>query len=267
MDTNILQSEQVKKALVATLFLLCVFLGAKTISEFLKYDSLDNEIPYNVITVTGKGEAFAVADIANFSFSIDEEAPTLPEAQKKATEKGNKTLAYLKENGVDEKDIKTLSYNAGPKYEYTCSPKIAYGCVNGKNVIVGYTISNRVGVKVRNVEKAGELLTGIGERGAANMSELQFVVDDEEVLKAEARKLAIEDAKEKAEILAKDLGVDLDDITSFYENTNDYPMYSARSDTMMEKNMVGGAMANPIPQLPKGENKVMVSVSVTYKIK
>jgi uncharacterized protein YggE len=70
-------------------------------------------------------------------------------------------------------------------------------------------VTQTISIKVRVTEKAGEILSGAGSRGATNVSGLTFTVDDEEKVLAEARTKAIADAQEKAEELADELGGNL----------------------------------------------------------
>jgi uncharacterized protein YggE len=134
----------------------------------------------------------------------------------------------------------------------------------GKNVLIGYEVTQNTEVKVRDTKKAGEILAGIGGIGISNVSGLQFKVDDDEALKAEARTKAIVDSKKKAEDIAKALGVKIVRTISFYENI-DQPVYGGygMGGDMMEAK-VASAVA---PQLPTGENKIVSRVSVTYEIK
>lgn len=263
MNETIWTSEKIKKAALGALILLAVFLGARSITEILKWDSVGDEAPLNTITVTGRGEEFQVADVATFSFAVNEEAKSVSEAQKKATDKANAAIKYLKDEGIEDKDIKTSNYSAGPKREYR--PCTAFSCpVNG--IIVGYEVNQTIMVKVRDIEKAGTLLTGIVATGATNVSDLNFVIDDEEEVKEKAREKAIEDAKEKAKTLAKKLDVDLEEITSYFENND--PIFYGREMNSSKDMAMGGAMqSNTAPSLPAGENKVVVNISVTYRIK
>src|SRR4051812_26476530 len=63
------------------------------------------------ITVAGTGEISAKPDLATFTYTVTESGATTAEAQAAATAKSNKVLAYLKTQKIDDKDIKTLSYN------------------------------------------------------------------------------------------------------------------------------------------------------------
>jgi uncharacterized protein YggE len=262
-NTNLLSSLRIKQAVLGVLVLLAVFLLAKSINEFSNIGEPNMYAVQDMVTVTGKGEAFAVPDIATFSFSITEEGKDVGEANSKSSTKNNAVMKYLKDNGIAEKDIKTEGYNANPKYDYSQITCVRYPCPTQSPKLVGYEVSQTVSVKVRNADKAGEILSGVGNLGVTNISGLTFTVDDEEALKAEARTLAIEDAKAKAEKLAEDLGVKLGDISSFYEDMNPgYPMYAMESKAM---NMGGSAAG--VPDIAKGENKVTVNVNVSYRLK
>jgi len=90
-----------------------------------------------------------------------------------------------------------------------------------------------------------------------------FAIDDEDGLKAEARKIAIEKARAKAEVLARDLGVSLVRVVSFSEGGY-YPMYSRATSVGMEK---GIGDDSSMPEIPHGEENITSSVTVTYEIR
>jgi uncharacterized protein len=219
-----------------------------------------------VITVQGEGEVMVRPDIGEFSFSVMAEGADAAEAQTKSAEAINAVLAYLKEAGVEDKDIKTQNYYLNPKYRYdevACSP-YSY-CPPSNPVIDGYEVSQTVTVKVRDLDKSGELISGVGEKGATNISSLQFTVDDESATKAEAREMAIADAKEKADKLAKDLGVRIVRMTGFWEDQGGYyPMYDKAYGGADMAREQSAAMS---PDMPLGENSVMSTVSITYEVK
>lgn len=239
------------------------FLLTKTFSEFGK---IENPQGYpTTISVTGEGEAVAVPDVATFTFSVVETSEDVASAQELATEKSNEVLSYLKEAGIEDKDIKTTNYDVYPKYEWiqpVCISEI--NCPRGQNELVGYEVSQTVKIKVRDIERAGDLLSGIGSFNVSRVGSLGFEVDDEDALVAEARSKAISDAKEKAKVLAKELGVKLGDVMGFSENTGyDGPMYR-----MEEAYGLGGdAMKSSAPQIPAGENSFLRTVYITYEIK
>lgn len=243
------------------LLLLSVFLLTQIVTEVKDWRS-DGEYATNTITVSGIGEVFAVPDIATFNFRVESVADSAEAAQSDSTEIMNGALAYLKDKGIDEKDIKTTSYNVGPKYEYR--PCTGFSCPPSNRELVGYEVSQNVTVKVRETEEAGEILSGISGKGVTNISSLQFTIDDTDKLREEARSQAVADAKEKAEKLADDLGVKIKKVVSFNEGGNSGPpmMYLERgvSDMVIESSAVA-------PELPVGENTITSNVSITYEIK
>ncbi|MBU2263126.1 SIMPL domain-containing protein [Patescibacteria group bacterium] len=233
---------------------LAIFLAIQAYNGFQEGKYIGKDImPSNTITVSAAGEVFAKPDIAQISVSAVREAKTVLEAQKSHTESINKIVAYLKDSGIEEKDIRTSAYNIYPRYDYLRDKG---------QVFRGYEVSQTLDVKIRDLEKVGKILGGVAEMGANQVGGINFVIDDEDAVKEEARKQAIDKAKEKADQIAKDLGVSFGRLVSFYESSGDFPIYRS----YMTEGM-GGAEPVPVPEIPSGENKVTVTINLTYEIK
>jgi hypothetical protein len=225
-----------------------------------------------LISVSGEGEVFAVPDTAQFTFTVFEIAATVNVAQEVVTETQNKIIDFLKGEGISEENIKTVGYNIYPRYEYQRSA-IPLGAPSGvepvyypegRQVIVGYEVRHTIKVKVKETERAGELISGVTSLGANEVSGVSFTIEDEEAIKREARTKAIEDAKEKAEQLVKDLGVRLGPLVRFEESSGDYPIYFERSFALEEG--FGGDDVSA-PQIPAGENRIVIRVNLGYEIR
>ncbi len=264
------QKRRFINALVVAVVLLAAFLAAQTLNAIRQNSYIGRGVyPSNVISVSGTGEVLAVPDVASFSFSVVEEGKTVKEGQDKATKKINAIIDAVKALGVEEKDIKTTNYSSYPKYDYSYPSVCANGyCPPGKQVLTGYEVNQSITVKVRKTDTAGDVLTKVGDLGASNISGLDFVIDDLDAVKDQAREKAVADAKAKAKVLAKTLGVSLDKVVNFYESGDGgYPiMY--RAEAMDSKVMMGGAVAPQAatPSIPSGENKVVSNVTITYEI-
>lgn len=260
---ELMNDKKMRIALLAVLVLLALFLLAKTWDA--AFGRGPNE-PMNLITVTGTGEAVVIPDVAQVDFTVTEQGATVTEAQTKATEKANAALEYLKQQGIEDKDVKTTYYSVNPRYEYN-NQSCAYGMpcppVSSSPKIIGYEVSQSVQVKIRDTAKAGQVLEGLGSLNVQNISGPNFTVDDEDAVRAEAREAAIKEAREKAKVLAKQLGVRLGKTVSFYENEGPYPMYGYGKGGAMESDIRVSAVA---PTLPTGQNETEVSVSITYEI-
>lgn len=258
-----------RRLLLAIAIALAAFLGLKAIGEFMELRYIGAGVmPANTIYVSGYGEAVAVPDIATFTYSVVSEKPTVAAAQDDATTKANAITAYLKGAGVEERDIQTTGYSVYPQYEYEQIVCITYPCPSGQQKLRGYEVRQTTTIKVRDTAKAGELLTEVGNRGATEVSGLNFTFDNPDAVEAEARDKAIADAKQKAETLARSLGVRLVRIVSFNESSGGYPVpyYSAR-DVMMNMGGVAESAVLKAPEISTGENKVSSNVSISYEIR
>lgn len=259
------QNGMVVKLLALFLGILSIFFLVKTYGSLKENGFIGKDVyPQTTISVTGEGEMSAVPDIATLSFSVVEEAKTVGEAQDLANKKMSKALAFLKEKGVEEKNIKTIGYNIYPNYEYP-KPSPYLSTPSGQRVLVGYEVNQNISVRLEDIDKAGEVLSGLGSLEVSNVSGLNFEIDDEDGLRREAREMAIEEAQGKARELAKDLGVSLVKMVSYSSNDgNVYPQY-AKMD--MAYGLGGSNESSSIAEIPVGENDIKVTVYLTYEIK
>lgn len=265
-------SGRIRWAVFAAVVLLAVFLAIQAIAGLMGLRFIGSGLQAtNTITVSGTGDAYAVPDTGEFTFSVVSDKATVADAQADATAKINVLTQYLKGAGVADADIKTVDYSVSPQYEYSSAvcPQVSSSsgapiyCPPGKQTLKGYEVRQTTDVKVRDTSKAGDLLAGVGSRGATEVSGLNFTVDDPTAVQDEARTKAIADAKTKADELAKELGVTLVRVTSFSENNGGYPvpMYS------MTAASGGEAKAAVAPDISTGQNKVTSNVTVTYEIR
>lgn len=219
---------------------------------------------FRSFSVSGEGKVVSVPDVAKFTFSvITEGGKNLGELQKKNVAMMNEAIKYVKDQGVKEKDIKTEGFNVEPRYQY-------YGCREGAcppAEIVGYTVRQTVGVKVRDFDKAGDILSGVVSHGANNVSDLQFTIDDPSIVMAKAREQAIQKAKEKAEQIADAGGFSLGRLLGVSE-VGHQPMYDNyfRNAKVMSMNE-SSASVTSAPSIEIGSQDISVSISLQYEIK
>lgn len=210
-------------------------------------------------SVTGSGTVYAKADIANLEVGLKTGAKkTAAEATSESTKKMNEIISELNALGIEEKDIKTSNYNLSPVYNYTNE--------RGQE-LVGYEVTQNVSLKIRDLSKIGDVISKTTEKGANQIGNINFTIDDEFELKNQARELAIEKAKEKAVLIAEQSGMKLGDIKGVYENYNDYQPIVAYSNAKMEMAMDGVGGALQTPSIQAGQNEVKVEVTLTYEIK
>jgi len=226
----------------------------------------------NMVSFSGEGRIFAKPDIAAISFSIVTEATTSKAAQNANSHESKKIVDFLKSQGIDEKDIKTIGYNIYPQYKYPRPVPVLpresgssyppeYYDSNPK--ISGYQVNQSFEIKVRDLDKVSAVLDGLVTAGANQINHLGFRVDDIEKVQNEARTQAIKDAKMKAGDLKKKLGIRLGRIINYSEGGG-YPPYLLEARALAPGGAGGDIQG---PSVPPGENEIVVNVIITYQIR
>lgn len=261
--SEILDNGGVRIALIGALSILALFLLAQTITIAANFGRPG--VPAtDTITVRGDGQATLPPDVARVSFSVQNTAPAVADAQAATTKQANAALAYVKSQGVADKDVKTLSYNISPQYSYSdpCPRGALCPTYSGTPRITGYQVSETIQVTMRDLSAVGTLLGGLGKLGVQNVNGPAFALDDATAGSDAARADAIDNAKTQADLLAKQLGVHLGKIVNFSESSGGYayPTYAMSAGATDLK-------ATPAPNVPVGENTYNASVSITYEIR
>jgi uncharacterized protein len=251
---------------LATIAMVGVVVALLSYAYFTLKQAQEWNMGPTTISISGTGEVMAKPDIAQFSFSVRGDGADAAAAQEKSGTIINAITEYLKGAGIEEKDIKTESYNLSPRFKYEQKPCL-FGqyCPPGEQIADGFEVVQTISVKVRNLDAAGTHVVEVGKLGATDISGISFTIDDEDVLKAQARELAIDNAQEKAIATANALNMRLGKMTGFYEEVpgmNPYmsavPMMDARAADVKSFEAVN---------LPTGENTVTSQVTLTFIVK
>jgi uncharacterized protein YggE len=245
---------------VLSLFVLVLFINEIKASGYIGGQNMPT------ISVSGEGDVMATSDIATITVNLSKDGTTTKEAQDALNTSIASTLAYLKTQNIADADIQSqyggLSPKYGPTSQIAC---FAFPCPpQSSPKIVGYTAAQSITIKVRAVDSASDVRTGLANLGITDISGPDFTIDNPESYNDQARAKAIADAQSKAQVLAKELGVHLGKITSFSEDNNGVVMPMAFDAKAMS---VGSAAAAPAPVLPTGQNKITSNVNITYEIK
>lgn len=261
---DIFSSGGVRIALTGALSILALFLLAQTITTAQNFGR--PSVPASdTVTVTGAGQATLPPDVAQVSFTVENSAPSVADAQAATTKQANAAIDFVKGQGILDKDVKTLSYTIAPQYSYPNPCPVGAMCpaYSGTPKIIGYQVSESIQVTIRNLSSVGAFLGGLGKLSVQNISGPNFALDDSSAGYDAARADAILKAKAQATLLASQLGVHLGKIVNFSESSGTYP-------TPMYNTMSTGAQdmkAASAPSVPVGENTYNASVSITYEIR
>lgn len=243
-----------KKSTVFLATLLTLAVTAIVIVALVMADKVKNEDRFSV---SGSGKVYAKADIANIQVGIKTEAKkTAAEATAESTAKMNDIVAELKKIGISEKDMQTTDYNLNPVYNWT---------EKGGQTLLGYEVSQNLTLKIRALDKIGDVIAKTTEKGANQIGNISFTIDDEYNLRNQARELAIKKAQEKAGLIAKQSGMKLGKVKSVIENQDITPTPIIYANAKMLSADSAGALNSP--SIQSGQNEIKVDVTVVYEVK
>lgn len=207
------------------------------------------------ISVRGEGMIATSPDQVRLNVSVNTQGQTASVAMRSASGRTSEILALLKSMGVDEKNIQTSRVNVSPTYDY--SKQIQ------PPPIIGYNSTNDFAVlfKGKLMDKVGEFVDKAVGAGASNFGGLQYEASTQRELEREALKKAADDAKARAEVLAKQLGASLGQVMTISESVSGggpVPMMM-RSAAVMD-----ASSAAPMMQ---GELSIRAEVHVVFELK
>jgi hypothetical protein len=240
---------------LALLIIYTVFAIQKTAKETQYVGANGNQ---NTINISETGTVYAVPDIALVTFTAITQESTINQALQKNNDKANGIIDFLKRQGINDADMKIVDFNIYPQYEWQTKGVDLTIYPLGKRVITAYQAVESVEAKMRDTDLIGRNIQGSLEAGASQVSGLQFTIDKEEDFKKQARQIAMTNAKAKAQEIADGMGVRLGEPVSFTES------YYAPSFSATDK-ATAGTGSNM--QIVVGENKIEVTVNVSYEIK
>jgi hypothetical protein len=200
------------------------------------------------IHVAGTGTVKLKPDIANVQIGVQ---TFNADAQVAVSENNDRTQAIIdavKQLGVADKDIQTTQFSVTPQRDWT----------KPDPNIIGFQVNNTVAVKMRNLDDVGKVLQASVDAGANNIFGLDFTVDDPTPFKNDARVKAIEDARQRAESMAKASGVKVGKPTSIVET-------SAGTPPIYRTNLDKAAAESSVP-VEVGELELTVTVDVVFEI-
>lgn len=209
--------------------------------------------PETTLSISASGEVSRSPDIATITAGVQTEAPTASQAMSQNAERMEGVYKALRDASVAERDMQTSNLSLQPSYDYSnrdgAPPKVT-----------GYTASNQLSVKVRDLDNLGRTMDAIVAQGGNTISGLQFGLDDPSEARDEARRQAIQKAVERANLYAEATGYRVARIVTISESSNNYsppmPMMAVRSEA-----------ADATTQVSGGEVGYSVDVNVTFELR
>src|SRR4051812_11801172 len=207
-----------------------------------------------VIVTSGEGVVKRAPDRAFVAVAAESRARTASEAQKLNTDAMNAVLDKIKSLGVAAEAIHTTGYTLQPDFEYQ----------NGRQNVRGYISRNQVDVRVDDLAKLGDIMANAVGTGATNVSGVRFDLKDRHGAESEALRLAVRDARRRADAAASGAGVKIVQVMRVDEqrevdNIRPMPMAMARGG------MTADVAQAPVP-VEGGQIEVRSHVTLTVRI-
>jgi len=206
------------------------------------------------IVVSGEGEATVAPDMALLSLSVMREAKTARAALDANNDAMAAVIAAMKSSGIADRDLQTAGIQISPRYNYTNKPDGSQ-----QADLVAYQVTNTLAVRVRDIDKTGEIIDKAVSLGVNQGGDVSFTNEDPAATITAARKKAVADAVAKARTLAEAAGVSLGKVLEISDqNVAPAPM------PIQAKAFDSARSAVPVQG---GENSYRVQVTVTFELK
>ena len=208
-----------------------------------------------LVSVTGVGEVKVQPDEIVLNVGVDVRDKNLDAARQQSETRVADLLKYLKKAGIDEKYIQSTNLSVYPQYgEF------------GQTTPEAYMTQRSVTVTIKNVTRFDEILTGIYKTGANRVDGIEYRTSELQKHREQARKLAMQAAKQKAVALTSELGAKVGRVYNINETSAEgspSPLYRIRGTNKMMESAVADASG---PTIAVGQITVSASVDVSFVI-
>lgn len=168
------------------------------------------ETPRPTLSVDGQGTGTAAPDMATVTIGVTTQGEDAAKAQNDNAWVSNQIQDAVRGLGIEEKDIQTRNYSFYPNYSTE---------KDHRNEVTGYTVNNSVIVVVRDIKLTGKVIDAALNNGANEINSLDFSASNTKAVRKVALLNAIQDARDKADIIAKGLGKRIVGIQNVSEST------------------------------------------------
>lgn len=203
------------------------------------------------LDVSATGDVTRVPDLATISAGVVSRAPTAAAALQDVANRMQRVVAALKRAGIEDRDIQTSNVSLNPEYRYEN---------NQPPQLVGYSASNNVSVRFHDIRKSGGIIDALVAQGANQISGPGLSVEHPEAALDEARVKAIANARARADLYARSLGMRVTRVVSVSESGAYAP------PPPMPPMVMAARAERDQTSIEPGEQKLQVGVAVTFEL-
>ena len=224
-------------------------LGAAALpSAAVAQSTITQTIAGTRLDISATGEVTRVPDVAIITAGVVSRSANATGALQDSANRMSRVLAALKGAGVAERDIQTSNVSLNPEYRYPQDQAAQ---------LVGYTASNSVTVRFRDIRSSGKILDALVREGANQINGPSLVVDKPEAALDEARAQAISSGRARADLYARSLGMRVVRVVSVSESGGYAPPPPMPVMARMEAAST---------KIEPGEQKLQVTVAMTFEL-
>ncbi len=211
--------------------------------------------PARMVTVSAQGMATVTPDEADIDFSVVTQGANPQTLSDNNNTKMGAVIQFVSSQGIASSDIATTGYDLQPNYQWDKT--------TSRNYITGYTLTQTVEVKIRDLTKVASVLGGLAPLGVNQIGGVNFTFQDPDKFIALARADALTKAASEASQMAAQAGASVGEVVTISEShyiPGPQPAYAMNSG-------LGSAMAAPVaPSIAPGTQDVTDTVTVTYEL-
>lgn len=204
-----------------------------------------------VVVTSGEGLIQATPDRAWITVSAESRAGNPRDAQRRNAEAMTPVIDKLRAAGIPADAIRTIGYDLQQEWDF----------VNNQRVSRGYVARNTIDVRVDTIARIGELLEMAIGSGATSVGGVRFDLKDRAKLEREALRLAVEDARARADAAAAAAGRSIDHVLRIDAQTGGAPAPVPRVAMLREQ------AAAEAPPIAAGQIEIRSQVTLTSVLK
>jgi uncharacterized protein YggE len=233
--------------------LMAALLGAATLpsAAIAQQATINQTIAGTRLDINATGEVTRVPDLATISAGVVTRSANASSAMQQAAARMARVREALRRAGIADRDIQTSNVSLSPDYVYAKDqpPRIS-----------GYSASNQVTVRFRDIASTGKILDALVEQGANQISGPNLSIEHPEAALDEARTRAVAAARARAELYARALGMRIARIVSVSESGAYAP------PPPMAPMVMAARAERDQTQIDPGEQKLQVGVAMTFEL-
>jgi len=203
------------------------------------------------LDISATGEATRVPDVAIITAGVVTRAASATAALQQNAARMERVRTALKRSGIADRDIQTSNIGLNPEYRYV---------QDQPPQLTGYTASNQLSVRFRDIAKSGDILDALVAEGANSINGPNLTIDKPDEALDEARTKALGIGRARAELYARSLGMRVVRLLSVSEGGGSYPV-PPPMPMMMEARAQAGTKIDP------GEQKLSVTLGMVFELR